>query len=471
MLKKLFSHTIIYGLAPQISKLAGFLVLPLITAYLTDVDYGVYGVMTAYTAALSVFAVLGLRMVLINSFYHYPGQHIWLWRQIYGFLNLYNILYALILGTIIFFAVPKEAFGHRWTIVLLTATPFVIFGQTATIGMTYYQLRQMPMQIAWRSSLFGLLTIFLNVFFIVNLKMGYMGWFWSTAISTILSNASYWYPLNRKLKISPIYNFKWRLIKRSLKVSLPIIPHHYSSYLVDSSDRLVMDWNKIDTGNIGKYNMAYSFANVFNSLGSAVSMAINPLMNELFKKNDDYGVKKMIYSLQLVFFAITFLSSIWLKEIFMLMIKNETLKNTYPLAIILIMSYNYRPMYLGSANKLVYTEKTNTLWKLTLVAGLINLGLNLIFIPIYGYKAAVFTTFFSLMYMGYAGFFYRQFKEINKINYSPVFWLSATCLLTCAAYYMVELKWIFKIFLSICYTMVIGLILLSFRNKFISEKI
>ncbi|QCK15920.1 hypothetical protein [Mangrovivirga cuniculi] len=68
MLKKLFSHTAIYGLAPQVTKVASFFSLPLITKELTDIDYGVAGILTAYTAALSVFSMIGLRVVLVNSF-------------------------------------------------------------------------------------------------------------------------------------------------------------------------------------------------------------------------------------------------------------------------------------------------------------------------------------------------------------------------------------------------------------------
>ena len=74
MLKKLFSHTAIYGLAPQITKIASFFSLPLITAELTDLDYGIAGIMTAYTASISVLAALGLKVVLVNSFFKSPAH-------------------------------------------------------------------------------------------------------------------------------------------------------------------------------------------------------------------------------------------------------------------------------------------------------------------------------------------------------------------------------------------------------------
>lgn len=452
MIKKLFSHTAIYGLAPQIPKIVSLFVLPIITKDLTDVDYGVFGVITAYTAAVTVLSVLGLRLILVNGFYHYSGQYKWLWRQIYGFLNIWNVIFSLLLGVFVYFIIPVEAIEHRFTLVLLNIIPFVFFGATSLVGMTYYQLQQKPLQIASRTSVFGILTVLMNLYFISYLKIGFMGWFWTNCIVGVLTNLSYLYPVNIKYKISPIYNFKYRLIKKSLKVSLPIIPHHYSSYLVESSDRMVMDVVKTSTGDIGKYNIAYTIGNLFSSLGVASGYAVGPMMNKMYKDNDDTGARNLIFTLQLGFFYITFVCCIWMKEIFYILIKNDTLNKMYYLAIIIAMSYNYRPMYLGAINKLFYKEKTKFLWKLTLTAGLINLGLNIIFIPFFGFEAAAFTTFLSLMYMGYAGYYLKIFKEENKIEYYQHYWFIVTIILTVIAYYMVELDTALKVIIIAVFT-------------------
>ncbi|ASU35142.1 lipopolysaccharide biosynthesis protein [Mucilaginibacter xinganensis] len=465
MLKKLFSHTAIYGLAPQVSKIAGFLALPLITKQLTSVDYGVYGLLTAYTTAISILAILGLRLVLVNSFYHSPKQFKWYWRQLYGFLNIWNVFFGALLGLLIYAIIPVEAASNTWKIVLLNIGPVVFFGQTSLLGLTYYQLKQQPMQIAARSIFFGFLSVGLNVLLIAHFKMGYMGWFWSNFITGVLTNASYWYPLNIRLKFTPIYNFKWRLIKRALKVSMPVIPHHYSSYLLDSSDKVIMNFYKVTTGDIGKYNVAYSIGNMFSALGVAGGYAIGPLMNEKYKKDDDKGARNLVFILQLAFFYTSFIACIWMKEVFHLMIRNRELSQMYPLGIVIAMSYNYRPIYMGAVSKLFYKEKTTFLWKLTLTAGLINVVLNLILIPFYGYQIAAYTTFAAFMYMAYAGYYYKVFNEINKVKYYQAYWLISTLVLTVAAYYIVELNIYIKASVSVGYSVIIGLLLLKFSRE------
>lgn len=465
MIKKLFSHTAIYGLAPQISKIAQFFVLPIITKDLTDIDFGVAGILTAYTSAMSVLAILGLRIVLVNSFFKSPSQFKWAWRQVYGFLILWNLIYASLFATLIFFIVPSEAAENRLLIMFLNVTPLVIFGPVSNIGSTFYQLKQKPFQIGIRTAIFGILGVILNLYFITHLKLGYMGWFWSSFITVILSNLSYWYPVNIILGLKPIFNFKWRLIKNSLKVSLPIVPHYYSGYLLNSSDKMVMDLVDIQTNEIGKYSAAYTVGNMVQQLGVAAGLAVGPILTQEFKKKNDLSARNYVFLLQGFFLIFTFVLSIWLKEIFHFLIKNENLSQMYSLGIIIVMSYNYRPMYFGSNAKLMFVEKTNVIWKVTFGAGLINVVLNLILLPIYGFETAAYTTFISLMFMGYIGYYLKVFKQINEINYYPLRWLTLTCLLSGIAYYAVELNLKYKFFITLIFFVVFVINLINFRKR------
>lgn len=449
MLKKLFSHTAIYGLAPQIPKIASVLALPIITRYLTEIDFGVYGVITAIAGSIAVLGNLGLNVILSNVFFKSPGQYKWSWRQIYGFLMLWNLPFSLLLSIVLYYFIPKEAIHDAKYIILLNVLPVVFFGPTAVLGNMYYQLKQQPMQIAVRSIIFGFTSVGLNVLFIAGFKMGYMGWFLSICISGMLSQASYWWPLNRKLGLSPIFNFKRRYIKNALKVALPTVPHYYSAYLLDASDRAVMKMLNVNTGDIGRYNAAYIVANIIQKIGVAAGQAVGPMLNQSYRNNTENDARRLIFVLQIFFLLMTFILSIWLKEIFFLLIKNEALVKVYPIGIIIIMSYNYRPMYLGANGKLFYLEKTKALLKVTFIAGILNLALNFVLIKFFGYKAAAFTTFLALMYMGYAGYFLKEFKRDNDLNYYPLFWLTVTVLLTVIAYFLVELNVVIKLIVTI----------------------
>lgn len=465
MLKRLFSHSLIYGLAPQIPKIIGVFTLPIITAYLTKLDFGVFGLISAVSGSIAVFANLGLNVMLSNSFYKSPCQYKWAWRQIYGFLSLWNFPYALILATIIWFFIPTEASSNTFEIILVNTLPIILFGPSSTLGATYYQLNQKPFQIAFRSVFIGLLTVGLNVFFIAFMKLGYMGWFYSMAISQFVLQFSYWYPLNKIIKITPIYNFKWRFIKKQLSVSLPTVPHYYSTYLLTTSDRLVMKISNVSTGNIGMYNAANTVSNFMAILANASGQAVGPMLLNAYKEKNEKLARNLVFVLQVVFLCGTFAVSIWMKEIFHFLIKNKELQSVYPLGIILVMAYNYRPMYFGANARLFYIEKTKSLLEVSFIAGLGTFMLNIVLMPILGFEIAAYTTFIGFMYMGYSGYFLKVYKENEVLKYYPLLWLLATIFLTVLSYFIVEIQIVYKILITLFVLFVVFFGLKKIKNN------
>lgn len=465
MLKKVFSHSAIYGLAPQLPRIVNLLVYPIITKYLTADDFGVYGVITAVTGAFGIFTSLGLTVTLTNSFYKSPCSYKWGWRQVYGFLILWNIPFALILGAILYFFIPEIAKEHTLLIILLNTIPVFFFGPTSTVGSIFYQLNQQPIQIGFRSAVVGILTIILNILFIVHYKMGYLGWFLAGGISQMILQASYWVPINLKYKIRPIFNFKWRYIKEQLKVGLPTVPHYYGSYLLNSFDKVLMNLLHVPTADIGKYNAAGTIAHNGEAVGVAVGRAISPMLMSFYKNKEEQKARYLIFILQTIFLVGSFTISLWMKEIFKVLMKNETLQMVYPMAVIIIMGYNYRPMYFGSVSKLFFQENTSKLMKITLIAGLISVTLNLIFIPIFGYQAAAYIIFLGLMFMGYSGFFLKEYKQTATLNYYPMHWLSLTILLTTAAYVLVEMNYILKLLICIVVLIFFFFIIINLNEK------
>jgi len=113
------------------------------------------------------------------------------------------------------------------------------------------------------------------------------------------------------------------------------------------------------------------------------------------------------------------------------------------------MGYAYRPMYWASVNKLFFIEKTKQLWKISFLGGAINIILNLIFIPIYGYEAAAITTLLSLLYIGFSGFFLREFKENNNINFNPIKWLILILISTIIVYFLRDVTLMYKSLISL----------------------
>lgn len=449
MIKKLFSNAAIYGLAPQIVKVAQVFILPLTTPFLSPLDYGVAGVITSIVSALSVFQALGLTMILSNAFYKSPRQFKWLWRQIYAFLMLWNIVYAIMVAIVIWFFVPKEAEANRIWIIMLNVLPLVFFGASATVGGLYYQLKQKPIQIVIRTVIIGFIVLALNLYFIKFLHMGYMGWFTSAAISSFLYQVSYFIPLNYKLGLKPIFNFKRKTILKSLRIALPTIPHYYSNYFLNTFDKVIMKLIGVSVPQIGVYNAAQIPGGLMNSGVLAANNAVGPMLLQAYRDKDKKTEQRLNFTLIITILAVTSIVALFSKEWLPILIRTKGLENIYLYSVIIIMAYNYRPMYVAANQRLFYVEKTKALLKVSTTAAFISICLNLFSIYYFGIMGAVVTMYISFMYMGYSGFFIKEFKESGGTDHYPVFWLIITTFLTVTIYYIVEFPFLTKLFIAL----------------------
>lgn len=451
MIKEIIKSSAIYGISPYIPRIISFLLLPLLTEHLTDVDYGISGTIAAYTGALQALTTLGLSAYLQVNFFKSPCQYKVLWRELYGFLTLWMLAFAILQSTLLFFVIPAEAADNKWLIILLTNFNGVIFGPAGFIGPLYYQLSKKPVPVARRTVIAGLVSVLISYFTIVVFEWGYMGWYVSSFLGVFVSNAIYWYDLYFKLNLRPILKPKRRTVEKALKVSLPMIPHYYSGYLISSSNKVVMDLSRTPIKSIGEFNFAQQFSSMAESAVFAIETAIKPINFESIKNNSENDSKRAIYVYALLTYTMTFLFALWSKEIFGFMVHNDDLVNTYPLAAFLVLALNYRPMYIAATNVMFYYEKTLQVLKITMVAGVIALVANIVFIPKFGLSAAAIITYLAFLYQGYAGFLTKIFKEKSKVTYPVIKILVLQIVLTILAMMVLDICWPIKIVITIAW--------------------
>lgn len=432
-------------------KVVGLFLLPYLTPYLSKTDFGIWGTVMSYTLLFSAARDMGMIAPMVNTFYQHPTKWKWVWRQIYTFLFLFGILYTLLQLVVLYWIMPDEASSNQLSVLILIGIQSLFFDVPNQIGSRFLQLSERPITLSLISMISGFIAIGTQLYYVIILKQGYMGWFYSTFFATLFSAICYTILINKN-NINPIKALRIRHLKAKIKLSLPMLPHNYSSYLLGASDRMVMNINNVNTQHIGLYNVAYMWGNYVDILGNAIGMAVGPMYLRLFadkQANAEVKIYHLTQFLQVLFLIGPFILSLWAKELFGFFIKNAELQTAYDISIIIIMGYSYRPLYWNVINRLQFHNFTEELWKVSLVGGLINLILNLIFIPIFGYKAAVVTTFISLMYIGFSGFYLKKYKSLDHNNYSQLIWFILIILFTAFAYLFRDISPFSKFIISI----------------------
>jgi O-antigen/teichoic acid export membrane protein len=327
-------------------------------------------------------------------------------------------------------------------------------------------MNQLAWPIALRSVISGFIAVGLNYYLIAHLKLGYMGWIYSGFVAAVVGGLMFLIPFFKTLKLYPIFNFKRRLIVKSLKVGLPVLPHNYSHYLLNSSDRLIMERLQVSTGNIGIYSLAYTLGMYINLGANAVNQAVSPNLLIFIKEKKWKSYQDLVVLFQSLVFLICVIAAVWVNNWMPFLIRNEEL-NQYPqIFVIIALSYSAWPLYSGCNKVLFYFENTNVLWKITTMAGVINILLNIFMIPIYGFVVAAWTTLVAMMYQSFSGFFFKHYRDINKAKLDPLFWfIMVIGSLILSLYVMDKL-----IVMKLIATVTILIIVLAYLNNKVSIK-
>jgi O-antigen/teichoic acid export membrane protein len=409
MLKKIVSHTFFYSFANQSPALINLFLLPFLTPFLSASDYAIYGLILSYAGLVGAFSSLGYIVLFQQSYFELGADFKSKWSRLLGFQWLYKFLYAGLVGTLLYFSLRNKIPADRLPIVLgLVIVPLLFFDLTKSIATRLLQFRHQHQRVYSVTIGVGILSAFISFVCVRYLNLGYMAWLYSQAISSALLAAYFGYFLYVKERIRPSFHFNKNEIISDLKIATPLIPKEYATYLLNSSDRVLLDRFGVAQNKIGQYSIAYSFASYFENVQSQANQVLTPIVFDLYKTGTEMAMQtvgKLIRAWFYVSLLMAAVIGLWIPDIFRLLYRKAELSAAYPMAIVLIFGFCYRPIYVAIVDKAIYDKRTMEVLKITVLAALSNVLLNLIFIGYYETWAATVNTVIAYFVMGVAGYF------------------------------------------------------------------
>lgn len=184
-----------------------------------------------------------------------------------------------------------------------------------------------------------------------------------------------------------------RFWKFSLNLSLPLIGYSIASQVLSVSDRVMIS-SMVGDAETGVYGVLYSASSIALFLWSAINSSFIPYLFRNIDTEGHRGVRNVSTLLLAVFALVSVLIS-WLgPEIIKVLATDEYL------AAITLMPPIAAGVFLTSisnlySNILVYYKKTKYIMFAAIAAAVVNVALNLVAIPLFGYGAAAYTTLAS----------------------------------------------------------------------------
>lgn len=183
----------------------------------------------------------------------------------------------------------------------------------------------------------------------------------------------------------------------ALKLSIPLIPHNLAGILLNSSDRIII--NKLcGAEDAALYSLAYMIAMVVTLILHSLNQAYIPWLYDRLHEKDIQTANKNSVIYVGVFSLFTVGIMLVAPEVILIFGGKEYYEARFAIAPV-IMGIVLQFIYTLYVNIEFYTKKTYLISCGTVMAAVINILLNYICIPQWGYIAAAYTTIVGYLFM------------------------------------------------------------------------
>lgn len=366
-----------YTITSIINSSIPFLLMPILTRYLTPTDYGIVSMFGVLISFVSPFTGLSIHGAISRQYYDREKVDM----PVYITNCLLILLTStLIVGTIFYFFAESVSrivsfpMQWMWSVVLVSAAQFI-----NRINLTLWQVQVKPISYGVYQISQTLLNLGLSLLFVVVYNMNWQG----RIQAQVLSYTSYailgLYILYRNGWIKNKVNKDY--IGSALRYGIPLVPHSLGIIIMTMTDKIFIT-NMVGVNSTGLYTVGLQIAMPISLLYTAFNNAYTPwLFEKLTSNRDDYKYK--IVRLTYLYFIIIIVLSLaltiiapWLLSFFV----GKEFSGSGIFIFWLAMANSFTGMYLMVTNYVFYVKKTAMIAWITFFTAIANIVLNYILI-------------------------------------------------------------------------------------------
>ncbi len=290
-----------YFITTIINQSIPFLVLPIITRYLTPAEYGSLALFNFYLAISYALAGHAVPNVVSKHFYSTDKKNI---SEIIGnSIVLVGLLSFLVLMFVVI-AYPWLQIYLNIPFLWLVLIPIASFSHIVfAIGLTVFRnLRKVALFSKYKI-LNTILNITISLFFIIVLLWGWQGRAFGIVLSFVISALlSFWY-LKKNDYIS--FAISRNVISKILNVLIPLIPNSFQSVMISQVGIFFIQYY-FTKDLLGLYSIGYQVSTVIKLLISTLSMSWFPYLYAQISKKEMKNklfITRMLFSIYCIVFA------------------------------------------------------------------------------------------------------------------------------------------------------------------------
>jgi len=405
-LKLILRHSTTYSIANFLNRMVSFVMIPIYTRYLSPADYGILELITITLNILSIVLAAGITEAVSRFYFDYKET-----KDRNKVISV-GLISFILLGVASFtFLAPSSSFmsetilgSSEYSSFFLIAIGYMSIGFVLQVIFAYFRVTRQSISLTL-SNLAGLVvSLSLNILFVVILQIGVKGILLATLISQSL----------QVLVLLPIilkrvgFHFDLNLFKNMFSFGFPIIFSQISHQLVTASDRFFIKafTSLADTG---LYSLGYKLgALVITFVATPFDMIWTPRRFENFGQEE--AEKNFARIFTLFIFIITLIGlfiSILIKDLLILAVA-ESYWDAYKVVPIITLTYILYSFYYHFNIGILMKKKTGLYAGINIATGALNLILNYFLIKAYSVWGAAISTLICYIFKPALTYYYSN---------------------------------------------------------------
>lgn len=253
----------------------------------------------------------------------------------------------------------------------------------------------------------------------------------------------------------------FKLLKDALLFSFPLLLHTISGFILNYLDKFMINGSK-NLSDTALYSFSYNLATVVFILALATNKAFIP---DFFKLMNEKNLNQINKRIKSDTENLCFLSLLYIVVLgFAYSIFPSAYKETFLISLLLIFNYIIFFGYNIYSNYLFYFSKTTSIFKNTLISGIVSIVLNVFLIEKFSYIGATISTVISFILLFILFYFSAKkvYKDVFDVKYFLKIFGGIGILLL--IYYLLS-----KIFIARVVILVV--LVYNFINHFVIKKV
>ena len=390
----MFRSFSIYTSMGFINKVMPFMLLPILTRFLSPADYGLLATFTAIMGLANVIISMGSVEAVVRAYFDRHISNFNFPKYTFN-ATIINFTAFLIMSVLIMifkiFISQKLCIPANWIIL------FPIIGVCSAVYIIPTKLfifENRPLSYATVEISNGFIELALSILFVVGMGLNWQGRVLGITVNSVLFFVIGVFILLRSKLLK--FSFDYRYIKNILQYGIPVAIHSLGIAAVATIDKLFLN-RMVGLSETGVYSVAYTISGSIGFLVGSFNFAWNPFLYErLGQPTQKLKVKLVkftyLYFIVLVLIALllVFTAPVILK---FLVGKNFSGASKYIFWIAL--GYAVYGMQTKVVPYILYQKKTYLLSMISGIVVIVNIILNYTFINANGAMGAAQATFLT----------------------------------------------------------------------------